>query len=535
MRAPWAQGRSPWLTRRGTRSVSPRGMTIKAIREHSGARIEISSHAFQFHNLHGPLPPCTPGGPPMSPQMLMDRVMTVTGSFDACLRAHHLVASKLMEVRPSPLPCPGPGSLGPPGMGAPSMGPSHVGGGSGPGGGPGLGHGGPSVFSFSGTSPTASASPASSVSGQSVHWDYEERAVMSPPSRPVATQGQQQPPPLVGGSGSGSSSGSGSGGGGGGGGVPGGHGGGGLEEGGDGVGGGCADMITSGMMSLAMGGPGERNNGSDGGSGSGGGCGGGNGSSEQGAGAGAGAAPMSPTTITGIDVEIGRAAFALLGVGDLADIKQLSGAGIVAPDSPEYGMAAEAAGAGTGAAAPAATKGVEPPHGQGRDSLLKEGSHLVAAPVVMRKATGDEEEDGGRGLGALGMSEGRAQCRGLDSGRVAESFGVGEGCCSGVGSRARRGRIQEINLRHVGDFSKVGSEVEVGAGNWGGGAGVSSPLKLPSPGAAAAAAAAAAVATGRSGPTRKLRSVRITGTAEEVQLAEYLLRVRTARYLSLDA
>ncbi|CAM9663880.1 unnamed protein product, partial [Choristocarpus tenellus] len=42
------------------------GMTIKAIREHSGARIEISSHAFQFHHLHGPLPP--PPGPPLSPQ-----------------------------------------------------------------------------------------------------------------------------------------------------------------------------------------------------------------------------------------------------------------------------------------------------------------------------------------------------------------------------------------------------------------------------------------------------------------------------------
>lgn len=39
------------------------GCTIKGIREQSGARIEISSHAFHFHPVHGPLP-----APPMTGQ-----------------------------------------------------------------------------------------------------------------------------------------------------------------------------------------------------------------------------------------------------------------------------------------------------------------------------------------------------------------------------------------------------------------------------------------------------------------------------------
>ncbi|CAM9807502.1 unnamed protein product, partial [Ectocarpus sp. 4 AP-2014] len=42
------------------------GCTIKAIREQSGARIEISSHAFHFHPVHGPLP--TPLHHPPTPQ-----------------------------------------------------------------------------------------------------------------------------------------------------------------------------------------------------------------------------------------------------------------------------------------------------------------------------------------------------------------------------------------------------------------------------------------------------------------------------------
>lgn len=145
------------------------GCTIKAIRELSSARIEISSHAYHFHPVHGPLSaPSTSlsssahasssvscggngaggdaprrlgvrvenghgahgfgsagvtgtgsggdsgsGAPSnersnivLPPPILMDRVMTTVGSFDACLRAHHLVASKLMDVRPSPVPMP---------------------------------------------------------------------------------------------------------------------------------------------------------------------------------------------------------------------------------------------------------------------------------------------------------------------------------------------------------------------------------------------------------------------------------------------
>ncbi|KAG5189150.1 hypothetical protein JKP88DRAFT_347756 [Tribonema minus] len=81
------------------------GATIKAIRDASGARIDISSH------LAGglPVPPggAPPGGgggggAPPTPAAIaialsMDRVVAVSGPFTACVRAHHLIVASRME------------------------------------------------------------------------------------------------------------------------------------------------------------------------------------------------------------------------------------------------------------------------------------------------------------------------------------------------------------------------------------------------------------------------------------------------------
>eukprot|EP00752_Nemacystus_decipiens_P002137 g2037.t1 len=709
------------------------GCTIKAIREQSGARIEISSHAFHFHPVHGPLPASAhnnppasqgagqqpsmhsgpgdggprggggggggpggaSGGPPVNiplpPPILMDRVMTAMGSFDACLRAHHLVASKLMDVRPSPVPMPSappPSSHGPPShsQSAPMMIPNSSGSGSasasssssaaaaasaaafaaaarGNGHGHGHGHGiggcgpaqgmmqrgGPhphsqhtqphphySMLAFNhhdepsrtgggggggaaaaralaaGKVATASTSPASSVSEQSgsYHrqpWEFEDQrswaaAAASSSSPPLPHVGAAPPMPptaaaaLCGellsresssGRGSGtstprlsssvaasrgsprgsagsvedfnssmtgmsdmhmagsvvdrpvlsrarSSSSSGIGGGGaavaaldsGGGGVL--HQGGVL--GGDNSG---ADNQTElpaclvGILdSFFGGGTGSENNndgnangnGSNSGSTS-------NDDDSNNAAAAAAAAARSPSTITGIEVSVGRSAFAQLGVHGLDDIKHLSGAGIIAPESVD-------------AVHSSAARGNAPADGF---SLAASAASAAAAATsfassIPKRASSSSSSSSSspsvRGDTAGGVSSGSSSSS-LSSPSISEGFGKKGGGAGGIGAATTPSAIAAAaeGISMLG----LGSKVGVNAGS------------VPSSLAAAAAAAAARSAGsgglamggvggvggggGAVGPN-PLKTVRITGTAEEVQLAEYLIRVRTGRNIA---
>lgn len=670
------------------------GCTIKAIREQSGARIEISSHAFHFHPVHGPLPAPpqstggaqngvppgggsdgggggtgglravgggggpgagngnlgfgpgggvgagggggtgatqgggtgggagTPGGAPnvpLPPPILMDRVMTAMGSFDACLRAHHLVASKLMDVRPSPVPMPSgpppppmPSSCAPPPSGLPSSSSSSAsaaaaaaaraaaaavlaGSRGGNGGGGHLPRGPPShTFNFNEDSsrgggvggvgiglrtggggggvkvPTASTSPASSASEHSstCHrqpWDFDDRSwarAPSSPSLPCDAVGRGSGPSTPhlsslaapGGKDSPRGSATGS--------VEefGSTAGGGLERGsssssftdtasttpvigggsGSGGGGGSAHALAdvSGVARSAGA------SGDDGGSNGDGivrGTGAsllGNGNSVQASGGGGGELPAclvgildsffggnnktargggappprSPSTITGIDVEVGRSAFAMLGVRDLDDIKHLSGAGIMAPESPErfchlsdevvaaaaavlssavrsnapsegFGLAATAAAAAAAAsaagkvnvgAATSSSAGVTVPRGQG---FSKQKAAGAAAAAVIADMSG--------GISRLGLTN--APVNGASTpGAVRQKVKGGKGAASSSLSTVGRASL-----------SSLGAAAASGGG---GGCGAPNPLK----------------------------TVRITGTAEEVQLAEYLIRVRTA-------
>lgn len=665
------------------------GCTIKAIREHSGARIEISSHAFHFHPVHGPLPapsmsPAAHGGPGscvssahnlngggqggggarigisgnngfgpgmrvgggpsgshgglhatdrdrafdksniiLPPPILMDRVMTAMGSFDACLRAHHLVASKLMDVRPSPLPMPGPGptsvqaaaaavlanharggvGAGPLGYGrghGPHHGMSHglprvfnfeVVRGTGGGGGGGLGENNLRIHSTAApaapanTTPTPSTSPASSVSelSSSCHrqpWNFDDRFedrswAANPSSPPISelrrgvsgTSGSgcsierlsmSSSPGLASSSARGSPLGS-------------------TVEVADGsTASSTADKPAQvSQLSLATAATSTA------------GCGSAapavletstalssvtnRGSFSAGSsyvddeklpaclvdiidsffgGSSSGiTTPRSPSTITGIDVEVGRAAFALLGVRDLDDIKHLSGAGIIAPESPESychlsgEMVAAAAavlrnGDGNGAAAAAgraAAHGTAPADGLGLAAAESNMAACAAASSSFFSPPGSSSST--RAFNALGSRIELALAEGFGK----EDDGLRAGTYLDVATAYGGDTTHHLfdngsttavtkDKENMGDFSyaagytaSFGDYPTTTSGGSGG--------PLPNTPASAPRVSAQRVDGGAIEPNR-LKTVRITGTAEEVQLAEYLIRVRTAgRYM----
>lgn len=661
------------------------GCTIKAIREHSGARIEISSNAFHFHPVHGPLPAPSPslashsgpniisyvgnggrpgagviraggsgtnafgpgggggpvgpvgghggGGPErngiiLPPPILMDRVMTAMGSFDACLRAHHLVASKLMDVRPSPVPMqPGlPPASAAAAAAAAALFASMRGGGSQPGGvGP---QGGPQggahglrdrVVNFdsvrgavregrlsqgvAGKTPTAATSPASSVSEHSspCHrqpWDFEDRSWISTSplserreiggrgggfastcSSPglVSSSTRESPPSSAGspervGSAADASV---------------------LTHlslaappfsataGGDAVGTVLSEATSAATAAAANVGGGARvlgggpsinhsNNNN-------------NHNNEElpaclvdiidsffGGSSSGLAEPRSPSIITGIDVEVGRAAFALLGVRDLDDIKHLSGAGIIAPESPESYchlsgevMAAAAAvlsgnGGAVASAAAAAARGKAPAEGLG---LAAAGSEAAAAAVAGSSETsannvGAPVTSSSSGVATAATATTASSLGGSRrelfpvegfslQGEDKDSFSSPSGSASFSSSPAVSpsdatttiGNIVHSKgegMTHSVEETAKGNTENMGGGYVsvavaGGGVSTETMTELlasdggiKSDGVAATAAVAAAT------PPNALKTVRITGTAEEVQLAEYLIRVRTA-------
>lgn len=655
------------------------GCTIKAIREQSGARIEISSQAFHFHPVHGPLPAPSPpgqqshgapvgdvggatagprlgggngapsggnnrfgpagagglgggggpgaaggggsGGIPLPPPILMDRVMTAMGSFDACLRAHHLVASKLMDVRPSPVPmASGPP---PPPISVPSCPPTsssasssaataasatsgpftgarvnnsvglQQGGARGPplssyvfnfsgeyvrGGGGGGGDGGVAggASRVAGKAPTASTSPSSSVSEKSSYchrqpWDFEDRSWAAPvPSSPLlgsdfrgevvvsergngtitplfvlSASGRDSPRSSTTGSledlssattdaralpsSRGSSSPS----------VAGvsssavvpdflARGGGapvvtldasfyGAARGGDssgngvvGCGGDLGDTVDDGELPACLVGILDSFLG---------------GSSSSTSDAQA-PPPRSPSTITGIEVEVGRAAFALLGVRDLDDIKHLSGAGIIAPESPErfFHLSDEVV-AAAAAVLSSAVRGNAPADGFGLAATAAAANKANAAAyrppgsssscTVSVSAEGFSSREDINNIAAMSVATDgirRLDMNNDNRHHHHHHLAMNNSVVSRGGDNENHNRSSLINnepvfvgraassLNTAADDSGSGGEAGGGVGGDGGGA---------------------------IGPS-SLKTVRITGTAEEVQLAEYLIRVRTA-------
>lgn len=536
------------------------GCTIKAIREQSGARIEISSNAFHFHPVHGTLPgpapvplqptsnrnsQCGPGGYiscprsgncavtvlngtgtngasaggcgvgtsgsavngiALPPPILMDRVLSALGSFDACLRVHHLVTRKLLDVKPSPVPMP---SSAPP-MRPPGSATGTFAGGAqaasavqGPlappsrllpfGNGPFKGGRDEGVLTRDRTAVKLSTTSASAISSAPVirqPWNCDNRAwrpvFSSPPPESDSSDSSETNAPLPGpclslrGSPRGSTSGS-------------------VEDfsprsnalptfsqslsscslddttgdvadhdgpdsaleekcevkvGVNGDDGKIPDCLA-GIIDSFFGGRSENVDTRP---------------------------PRSPSMQTGIEVAVGRAAFALLGVRDLDNIKKLSGAGIIAPESPVgFGNVSDDVMAAAAAVFSSTARGNAPAEGFG----------LAAA--VNQAVTSDARSAGSHSNASLP----RARTVSV------ESFSKEADDLCGM---TRRSLNQRFHLSRSGIVSGEGKEA------------VGASMKL-----------SGVVYGGESsGSSVRPKMVRITGTAEEVQLAEYLIRVRTA-------
>lgn len=542
------------------------GCTIKAIREQSGARIEISSNAFHFHPVHGPLPAPAPlplqptsnrnsqygpggdisgprsgncavnalngtgtngasaggcgagtsgavvDGNALPPPMLMDRVLSALGSFDACLRVHHLVTWKLLDVKPSPVPMPSsaPPSR-PPGSAAGTFagGAQAASGVQGPlappgrlipfGGGPFKGGRDEGVLTRARTAVKLSPASTSVMSSASEHsapvlrqpWNCDNRAwgpvFSSPPPESDSSDSSETNAPLPGpclsfrGSPRGSTNGS-------------------VEDfsptSDDRPT--CTRGLSSGSVDDPTGdvvdhdgsesapeekcGVGAGVNGDDGeipdclagiidsffG-----------GRSEN----GDARPPRSPSMQMGIEVAVGRAAFALLGVRDLDNIKKLSGAGIIAPESPVgFGNVSDDVMAAAAAAVFSSTA---------RGNAPAEGFGLAAA---MNQAVSSDARSASSHCDAR-LSRARTT--------PVESFGKEADDLCGM---------PRLSLNHRCHLSRSGIVAGEGKET------VGASMKL-----------SGVVDGGESGGgSVRPKMVRITGTAEEVQLAEYLIRVRTA-------
>ncbi|CAM9438910.1 unnamed protein product [Ectocarpus sp. 6 AP-2014] len=235
-----------------------------------------------------------------------------------------------------------------------------------------------------------------------------------------------------------------------------------------------------------------------------------------------GAAPplRSPSTITGIEMEVGRSAFARLGERGLDDIKDFSGAGISAPESPEgyYHLSDEAA-AAMGAVYSSAARGNAPCDGVG---LAAANAAAAAAAAASNKVTGAGPPPR---VMAAGVGRGGSMSSGSSSSASTsspfEGFRLREGVRGNMGGGAATtpGAIAAV----TGGVSRLGLDT-TNSGGGGGGNGVSPSL------ASAVGHVSGGLAAGGGGGTagpNSLKTVKITGTAEEVQLAEYLIRVST--------
>ncbi|CAM9780295.1 unnamed protein product, partial [Sphacelaria rigidula] len=254
------------------------------------------------------------------------------------------------------------------------------------------------------------------------------------------------------------------------------------------------------------------------------------------------APPRSPSTITGVDVEVGRAAFALLGVRDLDDIKHLSGAGIIAPESPESychlsGEVVAAAAAvlsvggggnsgsgsryGNAHAKPNAC--MAPADGLGlaaaESKAAASAAAATAASVSMAPSRPSSERAIMRGGG---VSDGRGGVVDSNANNIRRSFGNDTAVPSAVVVENKTSR-SELDFT-AGPSASGNAVADAGEGSW-----PAAPLSGQV--MDMAGGDDGDVDTGAAGHN-PLKTVRITGTAEEVQLAEYLIRVRTAgRYM----
>ncbi|CAM9691807.1 unnamed protein product, partial [Scytosiphon promiscuus] len=179
--------------------------------------------------------------------------------------------------------------------------------------------------------------------------------------------------------------------------------------------------------------------------------------------------PRSPSTITRIELEVGRSAFARLGSHGLDDIKNISGAGISAPESRDAVLNSAAA----------------------RGNAPAEGFGLAAANAFSASSSAP--------AGALAKAGARR------AGVATPALSPASLCSSSPASSCSP--PFELSRLRLG-----------GRGSSGG--------NIPASLAASATSGLTVGGGGVVGPN-PLKTVKITGTAEEVQLAEYLIRVRT--------
>ncbi|CAM9807571.1 unnamed protein product [Ectocarpus sp. 4 AP-2014] len=246
-----------------------------------------------------------------------------------------------------------------------------------------------------------------------------------------------------------------------------------------------------------------------------------------------GAAPplRSPSTITGIEMEVGRSAFARLGERGLDDIKDLSGAGISAPESPEgYCHLSDEAVAAMGAVYSSAARGNAPCDGVGlaAANAAAAAAATVAAAAAAAAAASNKAAGAGphprvtaAGVGRGSMSSGSSSSASTPS--PFEGFGLKEGVRGNIsgGAATTPGAIAAL----TGGVSRLGLGITKSGGG-GGGNGVS-PSLASAVGQVSGGLAAGGGGGGGTAGHNSLKTVKITGTAEEVQLAEYLIRVRT--------
>ncbi|CAM9321812.1 unnamed protein product [Ectocarpus sp. 8 AP-2014] len=241
-----------------------------------------------------------------------------------------------------------------------------------------------------------------------------------------------------------------------------------------------------------------------------------------------GAAPTlrSPSTITGIEMEVGRSAFARLGERGLDDIKDLSGAGISAPESPEgYCHLLDETAAAMGAVYSSAARGNAPCDGVGLAA-----ANAAAAAAATAAAAAASNKSAGAGppprVTAAGVGRGGSMSSASSSSASTsspfEGFGLREGVGGNMGGGAATtpGAVAAV----TGGVSRLGLGTTNSGG--GGGNGVSPSLASAVGHVSGGLAAGGGGGGGTAGPN-SLKTVKITGTAEEVQLAELLIRVRT--------
>ncbi|CAM9961272.1 unnamed protein product, partial [Laminaria digitata] len=224
--------------------------------------------------------------------------------------------------------------------------------------------------------------------------------------------------------------------------------------------------------------------------------------------------PHSPSTITGIDVEVGRSAFAMLGVRDLDDIKHLSGAGIIAPESPErFCHLSDEVVVAAAAVLSSAVRSNAPSEGFGLASAAAAAAAAAqqSSAAMVTAASSTTAPTAARGQGFSKQKGGAAAAAAIAD--------MSDGISRLALANAPSSDVSAAGVsRQIKANGAVPSSLTVAGGRAG----------LSSLGAAAAASGGVDGGGGGCGGHNALKTVRITGTAEEVQLAEYLIRVRTA-------